>query len=130
MLKTPGQIFTAAGLALFMFLFGPGKLFGLGPIVSGGAEVIVLCIAVLSLGTPKGFMWLTLTTWAFYFAWWSLYELTWFQKGDETFGPMLIPYGIGSLVFAAAAFLSFGGKGSLVRFRGSHVRPANNSKAH
>lgn len=126
MLKHTGQISAAAGLALLVFLLGPGKLFGLGPMASGGAEVIVLCIAVLSLATPKRFMWVTLTAWSFYFGWWSLYEFTWLQKGDDKFGPMLAPYAIGATVFAAAALLSSFGKGGTVQFRRPTFHQKNN----
>lgn len=130
MLKRLGQIGAAFGLAFMIFILGPGKLFGLGPIASDPSEIIVLCIAILSLGTPKRFMWLTLTFWAFYFGWWTLYELTWLQSGDDKFGPMLIPYGIGAFVFAAAALLSYFGKGGTVHFRERPIHRPDSGKAN
>jgi len=130
MLKRLGQIGAAAAFAFFMFILGPGKIFGIGPLASGPSEVIVICIAILSLGTPKRFMWFTLTVWAFYFSWWSLYEFTWLQKGDEKFGPMLAPYGIGAIVFATAAVVSYYGKGGVVHFGRRSVLPPSGPRAN
>jgi hypothetical protein len=115
MLKRTLVLVLAAAVGLAVFELGPGSLFGLGPITEFNSDGLVeLCLAILSLGTPKRFMWLTLASWAFYFGWWSVYELSWLNRGDEKFGPMLVPYGIAAIVFGVASWISFTGRGGVV----------------
>ena len=110
MVKRIVQLVMAAIFGLLVFEIGPGTLFSFGPFSADYCSFVVICLAVISLGTPRGLMWLTLACWAFYFGWWSVYELHWLSRGDNKFGPMMIPYGIAGLVLGVASWLKFHGR--------------------
>ena len=85
---------------------------GLGLLALGVATdvtYVMLAAAVLSLGTPKRFMWIALVAWSFHFLAWACFEIYWLFQGDSKFGWMCIPYGVGALIFALAGWLSFRG---------------------
>ena len=50
--------------------------------------------------------WAILAFWSYFWLSWSGYEIFIWLGGNAKFGQMSIPYGIGGLVFAAAAMLS------------------------
>lgn len=107
------QLTMAAILGLLLFEVGPGTLFSFGPISADYCGFIIIWPILLSLATPKRFMWLTLACWASYFGWWSVYEFQWLTHGDGKFGPMMIPYGIAGLVLGVASWLKFHGLGMI-----------------
>lgn len=50
--------------------------------------------------------WAMLAFWSYFWLSWSGYEIFVWLDGNDKFGQMSIPYGIGGLVFAAASLLS------------------------
>ena len=122
--KPVGQLIISAIIGFLVFEIGPATLFSFGPIVRDGGEWVTLCVGVLSLGTPKRFMWMTLAGWSFFFGYWSVYELGHLQSGDMKFGPMLWPYGIAALIFAVAAGVSASGKGKTFLIGRRNLNPS------
>ncbi len=97
MVKRISQLLFAAVMAAGLFVLG----------FCTDVTFVIVAAAVLSLGTPRRFVWITLAMWGFYFAIWSGYELLLLlRESDEKFGWMFIPYGIGALVFGLAAWFS------------------------
>ncbi len=123
-IKRLGQLLVAAVVALLFFEVGPGTHFKFGPIIRDHTDWVLISAGLLSLCTPSKFKWMTLAGWAFYFGSWALYEFFILKTGDMKFGPMLLPYGVGALIFGIAAGVSASGKGERALFGKRNLKPS------
>jgi len=90
------QILLAALAGVAMFFFGEAT----------DPTYVLLSAAVLSLATPRRFMWFTLAIWGFHFAAWAGFELYTLMNGGAKWGLALAPFAIAAIVFWVASWLS------------------------
>lgn len=110
-------LFMAVVLGFVVFELGPGTLFSWGPLSRNDSGLPILIVVLLTLVAPRKYVWLTLAMWASYCGFWTIYEYIHLVQGDNKFGPMLIPYGIATLILSATSVLSSKGWGGMVKFR-------------